>query len=357
MTNNIRIKKWLVLPALGLSLSFVACQDWIETESLDINSPSFEEQYPQLYADYLKDLNAYKASEHKISIAAIDNVANPKKQAERLSVMPDSLDVIVLNNPDGLGDEMLKEFETVRRKGTKVCYIINFDLMEETWNEMSKNAPALTEEDGLAFLTEQANEQIALAAKYNYDGIVAYYSGRSLVSLTEPELLKYTNRQAVYINALGEWKAQSGKMLIFSGNVEYLVPQHFALLKDCSYIALRTQLSTSNEALSLKADLALQVGEESKDLFEGVNPVPTDRFIAMVMPVDPEDKNEIIGYWKTVDENGKKMLAIKGGAWWTRQYSADFNHGGLYIMNMQNGYYDKMFAVLREAINIMNPSK
>lgn len=225
MTNNLRTKKWLVLPLIGLSLSFAACEDWIETESLDINSPSFEEQYPQLYADYLKDLNAYKASEHKIAIAAINNVANPNKQSERLSIMPDSLDVIVLNNPDGLGVDMLTEFDKVRRKGIlKVCYNIDLDLIEKTWNDLSEKNEEVTEEDALAYLAEQTNAQLELAAKYNYDGIVAYYSGRALVSLPEPALEVYTNRQAVFINALSSWKAETNKMLIFSGNIDFLVP-------------------------------------------------------------------------------------------------------------------------------------
>ncbi|EJW97724.1 hypothetical protein EVA_14166 [gut metagenome] len=57
---------------LGLAVSFAlfSCDDWTEVESLEIHSPSFEEQNPQLYADYLKDLDAYKASDHHISFVS-----------------------------------------------------------------------------------------------------------------------------------------------------------------------------------------------------------------------------------------------------------------------------------------------
>ena len=89
--------------ALGMSvaLSLSSCEDWTDVESLDINSPSLEEQNPQLYEDYLKDLNAYKASDHKIVMVSVENTLDPVKQAERLSVLPDSIDYVCLNNPDG----------------------------------------------------------------------------------------------------------------------------------------------------------------------------------------------------------------------------------------------------------------
>jgi hypothetical protein len=56
------IKKFL-FPAVAVAvLSFAACSDWTETESLDINYPTLEEQNPELYKQYLKALRDYKAS-------------------------------------------------------------------------------------------------------------------------------------------------------------------------------------------------------------------------------------------------------------------------------------------------------
>ena len=50
------IKKFL-FPAVAVAvLSFAACSDWTETESLDINYPMLEEQNPELYKQYLKAL-------------------------------------------------------------------------------------------------------------------------------------------------------------------------------------------------------------------------------------------------------------------------------------------------------------
>ena len=115
MKNNI-LNSGLCL-ALGMAASFSlsSCEDWTEVESLDIHTPSLEEQNPQLYEDYLKDLNEYKAGNHKIVMVSLENSTDPIKQAERLSVLPDSVDYICLNNPDGLASTELEEIEKVRK--------------------------------------------------------------------------------------------------------------------------------------------------------------------------------------------------------------------------------------------------
>ena len=43
------IKKFLFPAVAVAALSLAACSDWTETESLDINYPSLEEQNPELY--------------------------------------------------------------------------------------------------------------------------------------------------------------------------------------------------------------------------------------------------------------------------------------------------------------------
>ena len=59
------IKKFLFPAVAVAALSLAACSDWTETESLDINYPSLEEQNPELYKQYLQALRDYKAGEHK----------------------------------------------------------------------------------------------------------------------------------------------------------------------------------------------------------------------------------------------------------------------------------------------------
>lgn len=355
MKNTFGYSGLCVAICMTMSLSFCSCEDWTDVESLDIHTPSLEEQNPQLYADYLKDLNIYKASEHKLTIVSVENVADPSKQAERLSALPDSIDYISLNNPDKLSGNMLDEIRIVREKGTKVVYSIDFSKFEEEWKEMKKANPDLTEEEGRAYLDKRTGEMLALAD--NYDGIIADYTGRSLVSLKGEELEVYTSRQTNFLNKLKEWKQASDKSLFFYTNVQYLTAENMGIIGLADYIILKTALSTNGDDLSVKALLAVQAGEDAKELYEGINPVPADRFIACVQLPQPDDKNQVVGYWNTVDSEGNKTLATQGAAWWNVQASTGFERKGMFVMNVQDDYYNNTFSSIREVISIMNPSK
>ena len=107
------VKKGLRFSSLfaASALLLAACSEWTEYESLDIKTPSMDQG---LYADYVKNLKAYKAGSHKVAMASFENVANgPTRQAERLTVLPDSLDVILLNNPDNLHAGYVSEMKKV----------------------------------------------------------------------------------------------------------------------------------------------------------------------------------------------------------------------------------------------------
>ena len=60
-----------------------------------------------------------KPSDHHVLFVSFSNVANPVKQGERLTALPDSVDYISLNNPSEIGAGLLEEMNEVRRKGTK----------------------------------------------------------------------------------------------------------------------------------------------------------------------------------------------------------------------------------------------
>ena len=55
MKNNLKYRLSALL-FLASALTITSCSDWTDVESLQLNTPTFEEQNPQLYADYLKDL-------------------------------------------------------------------------------------------------------------------------------------------------------------------------------------------------------------------------------------------------------------------------------------------------------------
>ena len=72
MKNNLKYRLSALL-FLASALTMTSCSDWTDVESLQLNTPTFEEQNPQLYADYLKDLNRYKSEEHKFTFVSFEN--------------------------------------------------------------------------------------------------------------------------------------------------------------------------------------------------------------------------------------------------------------------------------------------
>lgn len=338
-----------------------ACSDWTDPESLTLHNPSFEDQNQALYEEYMKDLCNYKASEHKITFVSFENPLDfPTNRSEHLTILPDSIDFVSLNNPDKLCGDIQNEMNEIRKKGTRTIYTIDYAEFEKDWTTIVKNSDGnLTEEDALLYLGERTDEMLTLCDRYNYDGIVIDYTGRSLVSLPEKELAEYNARQQNFLDRVATWaNSHGGKMLAFYGNVQYLFPENMKILSKCNYIILKTVSSTGEGDLSVKAYMAVQAGEDAAvELGISDNPVPTDRFIACVETPRPEDKEQSFGYWDT-ETGGDKMLATYGAAKWVASFSVDFERKGLFILNAHNDYFDNnpVYRNIRESIQIMNPN-
>lgn len=43
---------WFAVILMTWGMVYSSCEDWTDPESIDIHYPTFEEQNPQLYADY-----------------------------------------------------------------------------------------------------------------------------------------------------------------------------------------------------------------------------------------------------------------------------------------------------------------
>ena len=327
MKNNLKYRLSALL-FLASALTITSCSDWTDVESLQLNTPTFEEQNPQLYADYLKDLNRYKSEEHKVTFVSFENPkGSPGKQAERLTVVPDSVDFICLNNPE-VSPEVQAEMVKIREKGTRTVYSIDYSSIENAWKEKVKAEPELTEEDALQYIGERTNEMLALCDKYNFDGVIADYTGRSLVSLPEAALKEYNDRQQKFFGEVMNWQGNhDDKTLVFYGNVQYLVPENMDMLSKFDYIMLKTASSTNADDLALKA-----------------------------LP-QADDKDKVKGYWSTVDEKGNKLVAAPGAARWMVEASPNYTRKGIFIMNVHNDYYNNTYGYVREVIRIMNPNK
>lgn len=352
--KNIIKYSLLAVAVATMTFTFTACSDWTETEGLDINVDSWEKQNPGLYADYLEDLKTYKKSDHKLLFVALTNSKEaPKKQAERLTALPDSIDFVSLANPDGLHPDIQKEMDEVRqKKGIRTIYNVNFDMIEAEWAAILKKEEAKkhTEEDALAYIKQRTQEMLALCDTYKYDGLTATYSGQSLVSLNAEKLAKYSLRQKTFLDLVVAWQEKhTDKILSFEGNVQFLVPENIGILAKCQYIMLMTTACTNNANMEIAGSWALESAPELLD---------NATFIVTVSTVPlGEGDNGTIGYFGSIDTDGKQARAIGETAYWINK-SGQFNRGGMFVYNAENDYYHPQsnYQYIRRAIGTMNPS-
>jgi hypothetical protein len=164
--------KGIALAAFSV-LALSACSDWTDTESINLEEPGVSEQAPEQYAKYLKNLQAYKNSDHKIVYGWFDNSEKvPFTRGQHISDAPDSLDVIIMMTPD-LAEFEMEDMATVREKGTKVYYSISYDnILKEHTDKVKEGTETGTFS---AYLSAELNKLIALEAPF--DGLVAEYRG------------------------------------------------------------------------------------------------------------------------------------------------------------------------------------
>ena len=356
-------------------LAFVACDEWTETESLDIHRPTLEEQNPELYAQYMQALRDYKARDHKVVFAEIDNPSTaPSQRSEHIKTLPDSVDYIALKNPADVHPALVAEMSLVREKGTRVIYTIDYDALETRWAQILEEeennrseepeTPEIPDEsDGdegeepqpdpavvleqrfLDFCREQTALQLAYCDRYGFGGVIVACTGKNYSGMADDAQIRYITRQETFLDTINAWyETHADRSLFFCGKPQYWVDKGF--LAQCDYIILPALDATSGDELSLTVELAAVTG------------VPTDRFVVTVSTVSPSDPSDSKGYFSALDTDGKSQLrAIKGAAQWTL-IPAGYVKSGVYVVDAQNDYFNisLVYKNIREAISIMNPS-
>lgn len=348
MKRNIKITLCSALAAMTFGL--VSCGDWIEPESLEIETPSLEESDPELWALYLESLNNYKNSEHKVVFVTVDNPTGvpATHRSEHLTVLPDSVDYIVLTNPDNLHPDFAAEFAEVRKKGTKVLYSLTFETYESAWREMARNDSSLTEEQHLAYIDECTNNALALCDKWGYDGLIFGYTGVSPLSIPESQYEAALALQNAFFAPVVNWYgSHRGKFMAFMGRPDFVLEEVAGIFGDCKYVVVDTDQATNVDDLTVRCLKALDS-----------EAVPSDRIVISVLEIRPDDNNQVFGWFGTRDENGDKLRALPYAALWTTQPSPEFTRCGLLIKDIKPDYYNvsMIYPHLREAISLMNPS-
>lgn len=346
-----RIKHTILPLAVAAVLFCQACSEAVEPESLDVKYPSFQEQDPELYAQYMQSLREYKAGPHKVVFLTLENPADgamPTRRNEHITSMPDSVDVVSLNNPAVLHPMTVDEIRQVHEKGTRTIYDIDFAVFESEWTQRLKNDPKLTEEDALAYIGGRTDEMLAYCDRWGFDGVSFSYAGRVLESMQEADLAIYAARQNAFLTPIRAWRmAHLSHVFVFRGHPAYLVAENREILTDCDYLIVPTNDVNTYDDISVKVLIAITA--------EGV---PTDRIVVTAQTTRPGDEKKLYGYMKMTDEEGELMRSVRGCADWVVLPSESFTRCGLMIEDAQYDYYNLTFVypAIREAIGIMNPS-
>lgn len=361
MKNN--IFKTILLAAAAVSSA--SCSEWTEPESVGFHYTTLEEKNPELYKAYFQSIRDYRDSDHKVVIAKFDNKATtPAGRAEHITCLPDSVDYIILYNPEvsaAIADEMREVREL---KGQKVLYQIEYKAIEneykayaEAWNDAHQPAEGEDEEvpsdpaDTLISLNNYVSDAVkartAYLAEYGYDGVNIVYSSRNPASCTEDALDELKAAQAAFLAPIAEALASCPDALVFFEGTPQYILENVEIVENADYLIIPATGAVNEYELSYELGLANRHGN-----------IPSDRFVVLVTTRSLVDPALTDGTFSGTDRNGKEMTAIIGAAEWTAKSTSGVVKAGIAVENAQNDYFNlsEVYYNIREAISIMNPS-
>ena len=366
--NSMKIKEYNPLKrsivAVIATMALFSCSDWTETESLNIKTPTLEEENPALYEAYISSLNEYKKSEHKVTIVKFDNKeTDPAGLGESITALPVSIDFVILNNADNLNAVTIDDMQKIRLKGTHTLYSIDYSIIEKEYEAMLENEETpeedtkvqdentgeeeMTTDRFLEFCEQRMEYYLGLFSKYKYDGINVIYSGIDPLALSETEKSQLEARQQIFFGKIEAWKNTNvNATFIFEGKPQNLLYDK-SLLQKTNFIIIPVVDAVNREDILFTTNMALVEG------------VPTGRIIYGVTIPSLTDSKDQTGYFEA-QENGSPMYAVKGAALAViSNNNNNFVQTGLCISRSQNDYYfgvKSNYKNIKEAISIMNPS-
>lgn len=347
------ISSALMVAALGTA--FTACDDWTEPESVDLDYGTIDADTPA-YTAYLANLREYRNTDHKRVYTWFNNSQEAfGSQGHRFSALPDSIDVIVIQNPDGVTNQQLQEMYEARvKKGQQFSYCIDFNAIKADWTlkceelaakrlefqkEYGEDAeiPAELEDPEFTdYMAEAWTTQLSYFNTVGFDCIMAAFDGKATNHLTAAELAEYNAQANLFLGILADWHARNPNVPIdYLGKPQNITDK--AILNDFRYVFLSEGLNATNpDMFSLYYNAA-----------EGTVP---DSKIGMVAAMRAVDTNADP---KTgIFSNG--TLAVSGLATWT----AAHNVGAVGVFNAENDYFvtNGDFTNIRELIEKVNPA-
>lgn len=295
-------------------VAMASCDDdWTAIKSVDNHVQRPSEQDPELWAEYMAALRSYKQSDHYIVYA---RHANAPEQAvseqDFMRCLPDSLDIVSLTNADNFSEFDAEDKLLMNQKGTKVLYLVDYAARREELNDDVK-------------LGAYLDRVVESVAENHLDGY-AFTAGGVIDDNSTVEAV------ALIVSKLS---ADAEKMLLFEGNPLYVAKSDRAKI---SYFVLDTESDEYTHDVLFKVLHAVGYGEVSSTKI-----LLAARTNALLHDEQSVEHTAITEMSRRVIEFGAECGVL----------------GGLGIYNIANDYYhpDRNYAVTREAIQIINPSK
>lgn len=329
------------------ALALVSCSDWTEPKPVDVAFDNISEADPETYAKYLAGLRAYRDNGHKKAYAWYANTGSFATQADHVSALPDSIDVLVFNSPSAIHPSLLDEMVVKRSEtGMQMAWEVSYDQIRAAWDDMNLRADAAVAENPSItrpfvpewndFLSDSLKTALSYGETYGFNRMIVSIGGQSMDLMTPEELQAYTAAQSAFLTPVKNWlDAHSSVAHDFRGVPAYLSDK--ALLADAGVIFLEESLKASGTI-----EYLYMIARNS------VSGVPSDRF-AVLAPLPVLDTaQESVGHWTGGYTACESAL-------WSR---AQDNVVAFGMTNLYDGYFNPSFIypVCRQSIQILNPA-
>lgn len=367
MNNKIKyFASALMVAAFGATFS--ACDEWNEPEHVDINYSNIEDA--DNYPAYLEALRAYRKTDHKKVYAWVDLSEDaPANQSERVTSLPDSIDVIVLSTPNEIHPIVLADLIKIReQKGIEVMYQVDFDAAKSKYTtlceelaaqrealnakiaaldpeaedyeakkaELEAELEAAADPELFDYLLNDMTVSLSYANSKDLDGVMFAFNGKSSNHMTPAEKANYNAQQLVFLGAARDWHKRNPEL-----KYDFLgYPQNVTdtdLLNEFEMLFVRQGLDATNKDLYTYYLTMAQT--------EGV-PAGKLGMMATHVSADPDDN--------TTGVFSDGSMALDGFAAWLRSA----NVAGVGVQNVQNDYFDPTFTYphVRAVIQAANPN-
>jgi hypothetical protein len=287
-----------------LAGGMTSCEEWNEPESVELNLIDPSKQDPAAWEKYTKALRDYKATDHSLVYARLDNAPEVStSEKDFMRALPDSLDMVALRRASALTAHDMEDMAVMKQKGTRVLYYI------EVASPFDK-------------LTAILDKAVADVAAHGFDGYV--------VSVNMDFSADPATQAAAASQIVAKLSATTGKMLVFEGNPTFIAEADRAKF---NYFVL----DTTAAAHVMEVDMAI-------DYATGYASVPASKIILSATPS---------ATITAVDNTKKDALTEVSRMVFTAGPLA-----GMGVYNVGEDYYDASINYRRtkQVIQLLNPA-